>query len=68
MGGSTPKPDDQARPAETLIGYWTSFARTGDPGGGWTAAQPGRAHSISVAGIGPVDVAATHRCAFWSPL
>ncbi len=64
----TPKPDDKVRLAETLVGYWTSFARTGDPGGGWTVAQPGRAHSISVAGTGPVDVAATHRCAFWSRL
>jgi para-nitrobenzyl esterase len=63
---SMPKPEPQARLAETMIGYWTTFARTGEPGGGWPAAQPGQAWSLAVAGVGPVDVAAAHRCAFWS--
>lgn len=65
---STPKPEPQARLAETLIGHWTGFARTGDPGGGWRPSQPGRALSFAVAGSDEVDVAAAHRCAFWSQL
>lgn len=61
----TPKPREQARLAETMIGHWTAFARTGDPGGGWRPSRPGQALSFATTGIGPVDVAATHRCAFW---
>jgi para-nitrobenzyl esterase len=64
----TPKSDSQARLAETLIERWTTFARTGDPGGGWRPSQPGRALSFAVAGSDEVDVAAAHRCAFWSRL
>ncbi|MHA6631258.1 carboxylesterase family protein [Pseudonocardia sichuanensis] len=45
----TPKAADEVWLDETLIGCWTSFAGTGEPGGGWTVAQPARAHSISVA-------------------
>ncbi|MDN5856028.1 MAG: carboxylesterase family protein [Actinomycetia bacterium] len=61
---SPPRSDSSARLAETLIGHWTAFARTGDPGGGWRPSQPGRALSIAVAGFDEVDIAATHRCAF----
>jgi para-nitrobenzyl esterase len=61
-----PRPDPQARLAETLIGHWTAFARTGDPGGGWRPSTPGHALAIGVAGSDQVNVAATHRCAFWS--
>lgn len=63
-----PKPDSQARLAETLIGHWTAFARTGDPGGGWDLAPPGHALSITVAGFEQVDVAEAHRCKFWTQL
>ncbi|TQM06457.1 carboxylesterase/lipase family protein [Pseudonocardia kunmingensis] len=63
-----PPSEPQARLAETLIGHWTAFARTGDPGGGWRPSQPGRALSFAVAGFDQVDVAAAHRCAFWSQL
>ena len=64
----TPKPEEKARLAETMIGHWTAFARTGDPGGGWGPFQPGQARSFAVAGVGTVNIAATHRCAFWSQL
>lgn len=63
-----PRTDAQARLAETLIGHWTTFARTGEPGGGWRPSQPGRALSFATAGTAEVDVAAAHRCAFWSRL
>jgi len=51
--------------AERLIGHWTSFARTGDPG--WPAYRRGTAEALSlaVARTGPVDLARTHRCDFW---
>jgi para-nitrobenzyl esterase len=62
----TPKPAGQMRLAETLVGYWTSFAHTGDPGDGWRSSRSGHARSIAVGGIGSTDMAATHRCAFWS--
>lgn len=64
---SRSKPADKARLADTLTGYWTAFARTGDPGDGWRP-SPDQARSLAVAEIGPVDIAITHRCAFWSQL
>jgi para-nitrobenzyl esterase len=64
----TRKPAGQARLADTLIGYWTEFARTGDPGGGWLPYRSGHARSFAVDAIEPVDMAAAHRCAFWARL
>ncbi len=63
----TPRSDPQARLADRLIGHWTAFARTGDPGGGWRP-RPGPTLSFATDGSGEVDVAATHRCEFWSRL
>jgi len=64
----TPKPEEQARLAATMIGHWTAFARTGEPGDGWPPYRPGQALSIEVGGSEQVDMAATHRCGFWSQL
>lgn len=61
-----PQPADRARLADTMIEHWTAFARTGDPGGGWRPYRSGQVRSIATAGIGPVDLAAAHRCTFWS--
>lgn len=36
-----PMTEAQHRLADTLIGHWTTFARTGDPGGDWTPSRPG---------------------------
>lgn len=59
-------PEEQAF-AERLIGYWTAFARTGDPGPQWPAYRSGtsKALSIAIAQTGPVNLARTHNCAFW---
>lgn len=59
------------RLASRMVGYWSRFARTGDPNGrgaprwapftgGSTVLElrPGRSE--------PVDVGATHRCGFWA--
>ncbi|MGY0231310.1 carboxylesterase/lipase family protein [Longispora urticae] len=69
------RPDaEQSRLATEMIGYWTRFARTGDPNGGgapcWPAQTPGRPFTMSldVAGSHGTDLAANHRYAFWSQL
>ncbi|MEV0263813.1 carboxylesterase family protein [Streptomyces sp. NPDC050617] len=60
---------------KAMIGYWTRFARTGDPNGaGAPVWRPwhgeGQGTSLSLApGTGkitPVDARAEHHCAFWS--
>jgi para-nitrobenzyl esterase len=53
--------------AERLIGYWTTFARTGDPGPQWPAYRRGtsKALSIAIARTAPVNLASTHRCGLW---
>jgi para-nitrobenzyl esterase len=59
-------PDEEAF-ATRLIGYWTAFARTGDPGPSWPAYRRGSATALSIAmsRTAPVDLAATHRCDLW---
>jgi para-nitrobenzyl esterase len=52
--------------ADYLVQRWTTFARAGRPGAGWTAYQPGKALSISSSRIGPADVSRQHQCDFWS--
>jgi para-nitrobenzyl esterase len=54
--------------ATRLIGYWTAFADTGDPGPDWPAADGTTVLRIDAAGSRPVDLAAEHRCAFWRSL
>ena len=59
-------PEEEAF-AERLIGYWTTFARTGNPGPQWPAYRRGTstALSLAIARTGPVNLADTHHCGFW---
>ncbi|POM27781.1 Para-nitrobenzyl esterase [Actinomadura rubteroloni] len=52
--------------ATTMIDYWTSFARTGRPGGGWRRGG-GSSELVLAPGAATatVDGAAEHRCGFW---
>ena len=58
--------------AATMIGYWTTFARTGDPNHPgaphWTAATVRSHNQLQLVPdrIREADVAAEHQCAFWS--
>jgi para-nitrobenzyl esterase len=54
--------------ADKLIGYWSTFARTGHPDPGWPAYHDGAALSLAINGIGSVDVAHDHHCGFWRSL
>jgi para-nitrobenzyl esterase len=64
----------QQRLGNAMIDYWTGFARTGVPHSGGHAAWPrvtgadGPTLQLNPTRIGTVDVAAEHRCAFWSTL
>lgn len=50
--------------SEAMIGFWTSFAKTGNPG--WPRYSGGKVLSLGVDQIAQVDFAANHRCGFWS--
>ncbi|MEH1129065.1 carboxylesterase/lipase family protein [Micromonospora sp. CPCC 206061] len=69
QGGPPPTPftPEEQTFAKRLIGYWTSFARTGDPGPQWPAYRRGtsEALSLSIARTAPVDLATTHHCDLW---
>ena len=61
--------------AAQMAGYWTSFARTGDPNGGALAAWPKYAPStdaeLSLQTGGPVPFGTfvpQHHCAFWDTI
>ena len=54
-----------------MIGYWSSFAATGDPnsadGPRWPRFGSGsRVLSLAPDGITEVDLAALHHCRFWA--
>lgn len=64
---------EQRRLSETVIGYWSAFAHTGDPNGPGRPRWPGfRSAStvigLSTAGIAPAPYAADHRCDLWATL
>lgn len=65
--GPPPATPEERAFAERLIGYWTAFARTGDPGPRWPAYRSGtsKALSIAIERTGPVNLARTHNCGFW---
>jgi para-nitrobenzyl esterase len=66
----------QRRLSDAMVGYWTSFARTGRPGGGEAAPRWPRfrtsADVLTLApgpgGIHPTDTAEQSNCAFWRSL
>jgi para-nitrobenzyl esterase len=57
-----------------MIGYWTSFARTGTPSAAGEPAWPqltgnsGPTLQLNPRGITTVDVAAEHHCGFWQTI
>ncbi|MGW8730376.1 carboxylesterase/lipase family protein [Streptomyces sp. NPDC055808] len=59
----------QRRLADTMIGYWTRFARTGDPNGGgaphWARSQ---VQSLAPERTGPVRPGGVHHCALWATM
>jgi para-nitrobenzyl esterase len=63
---ATPPSGGQQRLAETMIDHWTGFARTGDPGGDWSAYRHRNAYSMSLDRTGMTDVARGHHCGFWT--
>ncbi|TDE12996.1 carboxylesterase/lipase family protein [Jiangella asiatica] len=71
-----PYPDltaEQERMSETIIGYWSAFADTGDPNGAgrphWPAfGTTGTVIELSTAGIAPTPFADDHRCDLWAGL
>jgi para-nitrobenzyl esterase len=61
--------------SDTMVGYWTHFAATGNPNAPHTprwrpfTARAPYPQELTPAGIGPnKDFTARHRCAFWEPL
>jgi para-nitrobenzyl esterase len=61
--------------AAAMVGYWTRFARTGNPNGDapyWALADPGTPRSqqfrTGTDGIATVNARRAHRCAFWDAI
>jgi para-nitrobenzyl esterase len=64
---------DQERLSATITGYWSAFARTGDPNGAgrprWPAfGSTGTVVQLSTGGIAPTPYTADHRCDLWADL
>jgi para-nitrobenzyl esterase len=71
----SPPPAPDPTLSARMIGYWTRFARTGNPNTdnvttatpSWPRYHPGGpVLSLSVAQIAPTDFATQHQCAFWN--
>ncbi|GLY74959.1 carboxylic ester hydrolase [Actinoallomurus iriomotensis] len=58
---------DRKELARTMVGYWSAFARSGDPNHrGAPSWRPGTAPlSLAPGAIRTVDAAAEHNCGFW---
>lgn len=77
-----PLTEAQRALSDRMVGYWTAFARTGDPNTAdaprWPVLRPSPALGRSAwsvqslapgpGGIRPVDAYAAHHCAFWDRL
>ena len=69
---------EQQQLSDAMVGYWTRFAKTGNPDTGsdlprWERYRQGSGVVLgldlaSAGGITPVDVAAESNCAFWAKL
>jgi para-nitrobenzyl esterase len=70
--GFPPLPPDQRQLAQQMIGYWSQFARTGNPNRpdlpGWPGFHDANAQSLAPGAIQQVDLATEHNCAFWSTI
>ena len=71
--GGTPLNAAQKSLSDTMVGYWTRFARNGDPNGSglpaWTpyAAAQDTVQNLAPT-VGPITTfAADHKCAIWTP-
>jgi para-nitrobenzyl esterase len=70
--GTGPLSPDQQRLSATMVGYWTQFAKTGDPNSGDAPAWPrySEASDQFLSLVAPAPVVAggfadEHRCALW---
>ncbi len=60
---------DHERLANSMLDLWTTFAKTGSPGGDWPRYSPASHETESLAPEQPVvetGFAVDHQCAFWS--
>ena len=73
-GANLLKTQAQQAMAATMIDYWTTFARTGNPNGPgspqWTPATRSSTAQLQLipGAIQPVDFVAEHQCRFWDSL
>jgi len=67
-----PFTDEEQTLADTMVGYWTRFAATGDPNGGdaplWPVLDSQDRHLVLGTEIGAATGARTEACAFWHEL